>query len=205
MRKETLISILIISSSLLMNSSVSKNISKKIIVASSGKIESLDPARANTLKAIQLISSLGDTLYELNSDGDLIPELASGMPLISKDRLQVTINLRKNVLFHDGTPFNSDSIKFTFERFKRIGTLNYILGDKIESIETPSEYKVIINLKKPSSSLNGLLTSVNLTPISPTFYKEYSDKFLNDKFVGTGKYVLNSFSNEFQSINPNLD
>ena len=205
MRKETLISILIISSSLLMNSSVSKKISKKIIVASSGKIESLDPARANTLKAIQLISSLGDTLYELNSDGDLIPELASGMPFISKDRLQVTINLRKNVLFHDGTPFNSDSIKFTFERFKRIGTLNYILGDKIESIETPSEYKVIINLKKPSSSLNGLLTSVNLTPISPTFYKEYSDKFLNDKFVGTGKYVLNSFSNEFQSIDPNLD
>ena len=149
MRKKTLISILIISSSLLMNSSVSK-ISKKIIVASSGKIESLDPARANTLKAIQLISSLGDTLYELNSDGDLIPELASGMPFISKDRLQVTINLRKNVLFHDGTPFNSDSIKFTFERFKRIGTLNYILGDKIESIETPSEYKVIINLNKPS-------------------------------------------------------
>ena len=101
--------------------------------------------------------------------------------------------------------FNSDSIKFTFERFKRIGTLNYILGDKIDSIETPSEYKVIINLKKPSSSLNGLLTSVNLTPISPTFYKEYSDKFLNDKFVGTGQYVLNSFSNEFQSIDPNLD
>ena len=93
MRKKTLISILIISSSLLMNSSVSKKISKKITVASSGKIESLDPARANTLKAIQLISSLGDTLYELNSDGELIPELALGMPIISKDRLQITIQV----------------------------------------------------------------------------------------------------------------
>ena len=25
------------------------------------------------------------------------------MPIISKDRLQITINLRKNVFFHDGT------------------------------------------------------------------------------------------------------
>ena len=60
-------------------------------------------------------------------------------------------------------------------------------------------------MNKPSSSLNGLLTSVNLTPISPTFYKKYSDKFLNEKFVGTGKYVLTSFSNEVQSIEPNLN
>ena len=120
------------------------NKSKRIIVASSGKIESLDPARANTLKSLQLLSSLGDTLYELNSEGELIPELASEMPIFSKDKLQIIINLRRNVLFHDGTSFNSNAIKFSFDRFKRIGTMNYILGDKIKSIDTPSEYKVII-------------------------------------------------------------
>ena len=96
-KKKVVLSIFIILISFLQNSCGSKRISKKIIVASSGKIESLDPARANTLKAIQLFSSLGDTLYELNSDGELIPELASGMPIISKDRLKIKINLRKNV------------------------------------------------------------------------------------------------------------
>ena len=138
MKKKALLTVFIILISLLQNSCGSKKISKKITVASSGKIESLDPARASTLKAIQLISSLGDTLYELNSNGELIPELASGMPIISKDRLQIIINLRKNVFFHDGTSFNSNSIKFTFDRFKKIGTMNYILGNKIKSIETPS-------------------------------------------------------------------
>ena len=205
MKNKFLFSIFIILISLLQNSCGTKKISKKIVVASSGKIESLDPARASTLKAIQLISSLGDTLYELSSDGKLIPQLASEMPIVSPDRLQIIINLRKNVLFHDGTTFNSNAIKFTFDRFKRIGTMSYILGNKIKSIETPSEHSVIINLNKPSSSLDGLLTSVNLTPISPTFYKEYSDKFLNDKFVGTGKYVLKSFSNQIQIIDPNLN
>ena len=205
MKNKIINSILILLISLFQYSCRSKNISPTIIVASSGKIQSLDPARANTLKSIQLLSSLGDTLYELNTDGELIPELALGMPIFSKDKHQVIINLRKDVLFHDGTSFNSEAIKFTFERFKKIGTMNYILDDKIKSIDTPSEYKVIINLNKPSSSLNGLLTSVYLTPISPTFYKEYSDKFLNDRFVGTGKYVLRSFSNEVQVIDPNIN
>ena len=205
MQNKILFPILCCLISLLQYSCGTRKISQKIIVASSGKIESLDPARANTLKSIQLLSSLGDTLYELNTDGELIPQLASEMPVISKDRLKIEINLRKNVLFHDGTAFNSNAIKFTFDRFKRIATMNYILGDKIKSIDTPSEYKIIINLKKPSSSLNGLLTSVNLTPISPTFYKKYSDKFLNDKFVGTGKYTLRRFSNEIQVIDPNLN
>ena len=63
MKKKVLLSIFIILICFLQNSCGSKRISKKIIVASSGKIESLDPARASTLKAIQLISSLGDTLY----------------------------------------------------------------------------------------------------------------------------------------------
>ena len=205
MQNKFLISILIFFISILQYSCVSKNNSKRIIVASSGKIESLDPARANTLKALQLISSLGDTLYELNTEGELTPELASGMPIFSKDKLQVAINLKKNVLFHDGTSFDSNAIKFTFDRFKNIGTMNYILGDKIKSIESPSKYKVIINLNKPSSSLNGILTSINLTPISPTFYENYKDKFLNDKFVGTGKYILQRFSNEIQVIDPNLN
>ena len=205
MQKKFLIYIFIFLISLLQYSCGSKKISQRIIVGSSGKIESLDPARVNTLKGIQLLSSLGDTLYELNSDGELIPQLASGMPIFSNDGLQIIINLRKNILFHDGTLFNSKAIKFTFDRFKRIGTMNYILGDKIKSIDTPSEYKVIINFKKPSSSINGLLTSVNLTPISPTFYENYSDKFLNDKFVGTGKFILKRFSNEIQVIDPNLN
>ena len=205
MQNKILLSIIIFLISFLQFSCRSKNTSQKIIIASYGKIESLDPANATTLKSVQLLSSLGDTLYELNPEGELIPELASEMPIFSDDKLQVFINLRKDILFHDGTPFNSNAIKFTFDRFKKIGKRSYILADKIKSIDTPSEYKVIINLKKPSSSLNGLLTSVNLTPISPTFYQEYSDKFLNDKFVGTGKYIVKRFSNEIQEIDPNLN
>ena len=178
---------------------------KRITVASSGKIESLDPARANTLKALQLISSLGDTLYELNNDGELTPQLASKMPVISEDKLKISISLKENIIFHDGTLFDSDAMKFTIERFQRIGTNNYILDKKIKSIETPDSNTLIINLNKPTSSIQGLLTSVNLTAISPSFYKDHKNEFLNDKFIGTGEYVLKRFSNELQILDPNLN
>ena len=205
MQNKFLFPIFIFLLSLLQISCGLRNTSQRMIVASAGKIESLDPARANTLKSLQLLNSLGDTLYELNNKGELVPELALGMPIFSKNKLKITINLKRNVFFHDGTPLDSNAIKFTFNRFKRIGTMNYILGDKIKSIDTPNKHKVIINLNKPSSSINGLLTSPNLTPISPTFYKDYEDKFINDRFVGTGKYFLKRFSNEIQVIDPNLN
>ena len=184
-------------------SCVPKNNSKRIIVASYGKVESLDPARVTTLKAFQLLASLGDTLYAINNDGKLVPKLALGMPIISDEKLKITINLKENIYFHDGTQFDSKAMNFTIDRFRRIGINKYILGDKIDSIETPSKFQLVLKLIKPSSSINALLTSVNLTPISPTFYKEYSNKFLNDNFIGTGKYFLKSFSNEKQLLEPN--
>lgn len=174
-----------------------------IIIASSGKIESADPAVANTLKSLQLLNALGDTLYEINDEGLLEPQLASSLPKFSKDKLRIEIELREDVFFHDGTVFNSEAMKFTIERFQRIGRNSYILGDNIKSIETPRSNLLIINLKKPSSSINGLLTSIYLTPISPTFYKNHSDEYLNQSFIGTGEYILESFTNEVQVLEPN--
>ena len=44
--------------------------SHRLIVASAGKIISLDPAQANTFHALQIISALGDTLYEIDEKID---------------------------------------------------------------------------------------------------------------------------------------
>ncbi len=173
-----------------------------IIIASKGKIQSLDPAQANKLLTIQLISALGDPLYRINRVGDLEPRLAKDQPLISKDGLKITIPLREDIVFHDGTPFNSEAMAFSIKRFMQIGTLNYIIGDRINKVETPEPFTLRLTLNKPSSSIKGLLTSINLTPLSPTAYSEYKDKFLNKRFVGTGPYKLDNYSPERQRLVP---
>ncbi len=176
--------------------------SNRIIVASAGKIESIDPAQANTLRALQLISAIGDPLYRLDKNGNLQPKLAKQLPEVEDNGLSILIPLREDVLFHDGTKFNAKAMKFSLERFIDIGTLNYVIGDRISSIDAAGEYLLKISLTKPSSSLIGLLTSISLTPVSPTAYAEYKDNFMNNAFVGTGPYKLTNFEKEKQRLIP---
>ena len=178
---------------------------ENIIVASAGKIESIDPAQANTLRTLQILSALGDTLYKINKEGSLSPILAKDLPKISKDGLLIDIPLRENIYFHDGSIFNAKAMEFSLNRFMKIGTLNYLLNEKIEGVEVKDEFNLRIKLKKPSSSITSLLTSVNLTPVSPNSYSKYKDKFNNKNFIGTGPYFLESFSSNQQIIKPFID
>jgi peptide/nickel transport system substrate-binding protein len=176
--------------------------SERLTVASAGKISSLDPAKAGGGSIIQLLSALGDPLYDLDEDGRLRARLASSPPLISPDGLTVTIPLRTDVQFHDGSRFNAEAMAFSLRRFLRIGTLSYIVGDRIAAVEVADDYTLRLRLSRPSTSLEGLLTSVNLTPVSPKAYSNHSDKFLNDRFVGTGPYRLTDFSEQQQRLEP---
>ena len=175
---------------------------ENIIVASAGKIKSLDPAQANTLRTLQILSALGDTLYKTNKDGNLSPSLAKDLPKVSKDGLLIDIPLRENISFHDGSSFNAKAMAFSLNRFIEIGTLNYLLNDKIEDIEVKDEFLLRIKLKNPSSSIKSLLTSVNLTPVSPNSYSNFKDKFNNKSFIGTGPYFLENFNSNQQIIKP---
>ncbi len=175
---------------------------ENIIVASAGKIESLDPAQANTLRTLQILSALGDTLYKIDKDGNLYPSLAKDLPKVSKNGLLIDIPIKENISFHDGSIFNAEAMAFSLNRFRKIGTLNYLLNNKIEDIEVKDEFLVRIKLKKPSSSLKSLLTSVNLTPVSPNSYSNHKDSFNNSSFIGTGPYFLQSFTSSQQVIKP---
>ena len=144
--------------------------STRLTVASAGRIASLDPAQASTYGTLQLLNALGDTLYTKETDGTLQPQLAAAAPQISADGRTITIPLRRDVLFHDGTRFDAAAMAFSLRRFLRIGTQSYVVGDRIAAVETPAQDVLRLRLNRPSSSLESLLTSPYLTPISPTAY-----------------------------------
>ena len=176
--------------------------SDRITVASAGRVTSLDPAQASTFGALQLLSALGDTLYRRTANGELMPALASALPEISDGGLTITIPLREDVLFHDGTRFDAEAMAFSLRRFLEIGTLSYVVGDRITAVEAPEPYQLRLRLSRPSSSLDNLLTATNLTPVSPRAYRDHQDRFLNDHFVGTGPYRLASFRAVQQRLEP---
>jgi peptide/nickel transport system substrate-binding protein len=85
-----------------------------------------------------------------------IPRLASEVPTlanggISKDGLTITYKLRHNVRWHDGAPFTSEDVKFSFAAM--MNPANNVPDrhgyDQVRSVETPGKYTVVFRFKAP--------------------------------------------------------
>ena len=175
---------------------------KRLVVASKNRVDTVDPAGGYTFGAMQLLSAIGDPLYAINARGQLEPRLALAPPQVSADGLTARVELRQGVLFHDGTPFNAAAMVFTLERFLAIGKLSYLLGDRVSGVRAVGPYTLELTLNRPFSALAELLSAVNLTPLSPSAYRNHRKSFLNDRFVGTGPYRLSFFTNQQQRLEP---
>jgi peptide/nickel transport system substrate-binding protein len=75
--------------------------------------------------------------------------------------------LRKGVTFHDGTPFNADSVVFTLRRVQSNSKLikSFVYQD-IESVEKDGDYAVTVTSKRPFGSLPAHLTMLGMLPPS---------------------------------------
>ena len=174
----------------------------KLVVGTRSRIDSVDPAQTYSIGAMQVLSALGDTLYTIGADGRPRPQLATALPRLSADGTRARIPLRAGVRFHDGTPFDAAAMVFTLERFMAIGKLSYLLGDRVRAVRRVAPLELELELKRPYSPLPQLLSAVNLTPLSPTAYRQHRKGFLNNRFVGTGPYQLSFYSTQQQRLVP---
>ena len=174
----------------------------RLVVAARSRIDSVDPAAGFSFGAMQLLSALGDPLYAIDANGRLEPRLATAPPRLSPDRLTAWVTLRQGVRFHDGTRFDAAAMVFSLERFLAIGKLSYLLGDRIAGVRASGPYELELRLRRPFTALPQLLSAVNLTPLSPTAYRDHGKRFLNERFVGTGPYRLTFFNDQQQRLEP---
>ncbi|MFW6730412.1 MAG: ABC transporter substrate-binding protein [Synechococcus sp.] len=175
---------------------------QQLVVGFQGTIDTVDPAQATTVGALQLLSAVGDPLYAIRADGALEPRLATALPTLSSDGLRAVIPLRQGVRFHDGTPFDAEAMAFSLRRFLAIGKLSYVVGDRIRSVRVLDSHHLELVLSRPYGALPQLLTSASLTPVSPRAYWRHRDRFLPDAFVGTGPYRLGFTSPQLQRLEP---
>jgi peptide/nickel transport system substrate-binding protein len=78
--------------------------------------DTLDPQKTGLAATGRLISNVFDLLvWKFPGDETLYPGLAQSWE-VSPDGLEYTFHLRNDVKFHNGEPFNADSVKYTFDR-----------------------------------------------------------------------------------------
>jgi peptide/nickel transport system substrate-binding protein len=185
---------------------------------SSGPVD-LDPVRSWDSASNDVIEQVCEGLFQYNlSDPDLamIPVLARDFGTWDVTGTELTIPLRRGVYFHDGTPFNGDAVKFTFERINFFinasGTLDPAIGisqihslyefpngttilDPVTPVTVNSDYEVTINLRAPYAVFEPLICYVTAYMMSPTStpaeeYIETADGVI----VGTGPFVYDYYT-----------
>ena len=145
----------------------------------------LDPT-AGAASAIAEITlyNVFETLTKIGSDSRVTPLLAESW-VASADLKTWTFKLKSGLKFHNGEPFSSANVKFSFERAVAKDSVNKdkAVFNNIERIDAPDATTVVLNLKNGNPDLLFQLGQGTAIMVEPK-----SVITNNTQPVGTGPY-----------------
>ncbi len=80
-----------------------------------GQPRFINPLLSNTDTDDSIIKLVFAGLYKYDGNGQIVPDLAEGMPQLSEDGREYTVKLRSNAQWHNGLPVTADDIVFTIK------------------------------------------------------------------------------------------
>src|SRR3990170_3720647 len=169
---------------------------KTLVVGLVAEPTSMDPGQLTDINSMRVLSSVYDTLVRFKEGSFTVePGLATSWT-ISSDGLRYTFKLRQGVRFHDGTGFNAEVVKFTFDRlldpkhpYAHTGPFPFagFYYGSIKQVDVVDPFTVRITLKRPFSPLLNNLTLNTGRLVSPAAVKKWGKEFASHP-VGTGPF-----------------
>ena len=111
----------------------------------------------------------------------------------SDDLMTWTFHLREGVTWHDGEPFTSADVQWTFESILEYGdqayTYNYV--KMVESVEAPDDYTVVFHMTDPCGTFVESVGDYQGPDILPAHIYEGTDPYTNpanQSPIGTGPF-----------------
>lgn len=138
---------------------------------------------------------------------DLVPNLADGEPEISEDARVWTVRIKSDVTFSDGSPLTAQDVVATFRAVADPASAAPIAGDLVNlaSVEATDDSTVVFTLTDSQVSFRTAL----LIGIAPAAAIEagqlVTDSSLNQAPIGTGPYVVDSYSTDRLVLRANED
>jgi peptide/nickel transport system substrate-binding protein len=151
----------------------------------------LDPTNAAAAAIAEVtLYNLYETLTKINEDGSVSPLLAESWQA-SADLKTYTFKLRKGVKFHNGEPFDSAAVKFSYDRNAVPTSTNKdkSLYQAFESVTAPDAETIVVVLKYSEPNLPFLLGQAGGSIVEPK-----SAPTNATQPVGTGPYTLGAWA-----------
>lgn len=161
-----------------------------VAVSSPGEPSVLTDAFIQTGDVAVISTKIFDGLIHIGDRFNPEPELASSWNE-SPDGKEVTFHLRPNVKWHDGVPFTSADVKFSFDEvWTKLHPRGRSTFASVESVTTRDPLTVVFHLRNPSSVIFSALSSGE-SQILPKHLYQGTDILTNPwnvKPVGTGPF-----------------
>jgi len=135
--------------------------------------DSFNPYKAKSKLNRSLIPLMYEALYSATEDGYGYPQLALSA---TESGNTVTVKLKQGVVFSDGTAFNADNVKYSFELAKN----NVYYKNNLKDI---TDFNVVDNFTLKITFDGAMLSPLNVLSF-PVVLKS------GNQFLGTGKYLI---------------
>ena len=169
----------------------------ELFYGSTSKWDTLDPNITTFTDVARIGFHLFDPLVWEAKGGEFIPGLAEKWEVnASADRY--TFYLRKDVKFHDGTPFTADAVKFTFDRIvdpELKSQMAFSALGPYESTTVVNPSTAVVKFKKPFAPFLSSVAQSVLAPVSPDAARKYGKDF-GTQPVGTGPFKFASYATD---------
>jgi peptide/nickel transport system substrate-binding protein len=164
-----------------------------IIQGSIGDASTLLPGLASDSVSQGIIDLVYNSLVKIDENIEIVGDLAESWDL-SDDGLTWTFHLRKDVKWHDGQPFTSRDVLFTYQVMvdPKTPTAYAEQFKQVEKAETPDDYTFIVKYKQAFA--RALITwGMNILPAHLLEGQDITTTELARKPVGTGPYKFKTW------------
>lgn len=151
----------------------------------------LDPTAGAAAAIDEVVyANIFQGLTRFDENGAVMPDLAKSWD-ISEDGLTYTFHLQTGVKFHDGTDFDAEDVKFSFDRARADDSTNAQKGlfADIASVDVVDPATVKITLSKPNGSLLFNLAWGDAVIVAPESIADDATKP-----VGTGPFKFDEWA-----------
>jgi len=127
----------------------------QLVIAQASDVASVSPMTIGDTYSFQIQGLCYDSVVTLDNDYKPTPGLAKSWE-VSDDEKVITLHLNEDITWHDGEPFTSEDVKWTYEMVlsDEQPAVHYhfhyvMMIEKLESIETPDDNTVVFRFKEP--------------------------------------------------------
>lgn len=148
----------------------------------------IDPMVATAIAAEVVDAIAYDTLLTRDDDGEVQPALATEWEQV--DELTWVFQLRDDVTFADGTPFDASDVVYSFETRKDGGS-NATYLSSMESVEATDDFEVTFHFSEPDGTFfDAVSAPQTFFIVSEEAYGNATEEERQTLSVGTGAYQV---------------